>query len=34
VLKPGAYRLRVFAWPTGGGAPTVRSIPFRITRRS
>ncbi|MGE5274244.1 MAG: S8 family serine peptidase [Verrucomicrobiota bacterium] len=30
VLKRGAYRLRVFAWPTGGGAPTVRSIRFRI----
>jgi subtilisin family serine protease len=30
VLKHGAYRLRVFAWPTGGGAPTVRSIRFRI----
>ncbi|HZO61854.1 MAG TPA: S8 family serine peptidase [Gaiellaceae bacterium] len=30
VLRPGKYRLRVFAWPTGGGAPTVRSIPFRI----
>ena len=22
VLAPGRYRLRVFAWPTGGGAPT------------
>jgi hypothetical protein len=30
VLKRGGYRLRVFAWPTGGGAPTVRSIRFRI----
>jgi subtilisin family serine protease len=30
VLRPGAYRLRVFAWPTGGGAPIVRSIGFRI----
>jgi subtilisin family serine protease len=30
VLRRGAYRLRVFAWPTGGGAPTVRSIRFRI----
>jgi hypothetical protein len=30
VLKRGVYRLRVFAWPTGGGAPTVRSIRFRI----
>ena len=32
VLTPGAYRLRVFAWPTGGGRPTVRSVPFRITK--
>ncbi|HEY7604806.1 MAG TPA: S8 family serine peptidase [Gaiellaceae bacterium] len=31
-LKRGAYRLRVFAWPTGGGRPTVRSVPFRITK--
>jgi hypothetical protein len=31
VLARGAYRLRVFAWPTGGGRPTVRSVPFRIT---
>jgi hypothetical protein len=30
VLRRGAYRLRVFAWPTGGGAPTVRSVRFRI----
>jgi subtilisin family serine protease len=30
VLRRGAYRLRVFGWPTGGGAPTVRSIRFRI----
>ena len=30
VLKAGAYRLRVFAWPTGGGTPSVRSIRFRI----
>jgi hypothetical protein len=30
VLKRGTYRLRVFAWPTGGGVPTVRSIRFRI----
>jgi subtilisin family serine protease len=30
VLRRGAYRLRVFARPTGGGAPTVRSIGFRI----
>ncbi len=32
VLSPGAYRLRVFAWPTGGGRPTVRSVPFRIRK--
>ena len=32
VLAPGAYRLRVFAWPTAGGRPTVRSVPFRITK--
>jgi minor extracellular serine protease Vpr len=25
-LEPGAYRVRVFAWPTGGGPPAVRSI--------
>jgi subtilisin family serine protease len=31
-LAPGAYRLRVFAWPTGGGSPTVRSVPFRIAK--
>ena len=29
-LQPGAYRLRVFAWPTGGGRPTARSVPFTI----
>jgi subtilisin family serine protease len=30
VLRPGAYRLRVFAWPTGGGPPSIRSVRFRI----
>jgi len=30
VLKPGAYSLRVFAWPTSGGPPSTRSIDFRI----
>jgi hypothetical protein len=30
VLARGRYTLRVFAWPTGGGAPTMRSIDFRI----
>jgi subtilisin family serine protease len=30
VLRRGTYRLRVFGWPTGGGAPTVRSVRFRI----
>ena len=28
--QPARYRLRVFAWPTGGGTPSVRSIRFRI----
>jgi subtilisin family serine protease len=30
VLKPGRYRLRVYAWPTGGGSPSVRSLGFAI----
>jgi subtilisin family serine protease len=30
VLSPGAYRLRLVAWPTGGGRPSVRSVDFRI----
>jgi subtilisin family serine protease len=30
VLKPGAYTLRVLAWPTAGGAPSERSVDFRI----
>ena len=30
VLNPGAYSLRVFAWPTSGGPPSTRSIDFRI----
>ncbi len=30
VLPPGSYRLRVFAWPTGGGAPDSRSVGFTI----
>jgi hypothetical protein len=30
LLKPGRYRLRVFAWPTGGGRQSSRSIPFSI----
>ncbi len=30
VLARGRYTLRVFAWPTGGGAPTGRSIDFKI----
>jgi subtilisin family serine protease len=29
-LAPGRYRLRVYAWPTGGGPPASRSIPFSI----
>ena len=30
LLDPGRYRLRVFAWPTGGGPPDSRSIRFTI----
>jgi hypothetical protein len=30
VLDPGRYELRVFAWPTGGGSPTSRSVGFTI----
>ena len=30
LLEPGAYRVRVFAWPTGGGPPAVRSARFTI----
>jgi hypothetical protein len=30
LLDSGRYRLRVFAWPTGGGKPESRSIPFAI----
>jgi hypothetical protein len=30
VLRPGTYRLRLIAWPTGGGAPARRSIRFTI----
>jgi hypothetical protein len=30
VLAPGRYRLRVYAWPTAGGPPGQRSIPFSI----
>ncbi len=30
VLARGAYRLRVFAWPTGGGPPSSRSVRFAI----
>ena len=30
VLEPGRYRLRVYAWPTAGGPPGQRSIPFSI----
>ena len=32
VLKPGRYRLRLSAWPTTPGAPTVVSIPFEIAK--
>jgi hypothetical protein len=30
VLPRGRYRLRVFAWPTGGGSPESRSVGFTI----
>jgi subtilisin family serine protease len=30
VLARGRYLLRIIAWPTGGGAPTARSVQFRI----
>jgi len=30
VLRRGHYELKVLAWPTGGGAPDVRAIPFAI----
>jgi hypothetical protein len=30
VLRRGRYRLRVFAFPTGGGAPDSRSVGFTI----
>jgi subtilisin family serine protease len=30
VLPRGRYELRVVAWPTGGGSPTVRAVRFRI----
>jgi hypothetical protein len=30
VLPHGRYRLRVFAWPTGGGGPDTRSVLFTI----
>ena len=29
VLAAGAYRLRVFAWPTGGGSARSRSVRSR-----
>jgi hypothetical protein len=30
ILPHGKYRLRVFAWPTGGGGPDSRSVAFTI----
>jgi hypothetical protein len=30
-LGPGAYRLRLVAWPTGRGRATVRSLAFTVT---
>jgi subtilisin family serine protease len=32
VLHAGRYRLRLVAWPTAGGPPSVRSIPFEVAR--
>ncbi|HEY8773660.1 MAG TPA: S8 family serine peptidase [Gaiellaceae bacterium] len=29
-LEPGRYRLRVYAWPTAGGPPGLRSLSFSI----
>ncbi len=29
-LSPGDYRLRLVAWPTGRGQPTVRSVAFAV----
>ncbi|HZT46317.1 MAG TPA: S8 family serine peptidase [Gaiellaceae bacterium] len=31
LLKPGRYELRVLAYPTGGGAPSLQSTRFTIT---
>jgi hypothetical protein len=30
-LAPGDYRLRLVAWPTGRGKPTVRTVGFTVT---
>jgi len=30
MLRPGPYSVRLVAWPTGGGPPSVRSVEFRI----
>ena len=32
VLRAGRYGLRLLAWPTAGGAPSVRSVSFEIVR--
>ena len=29
-LRPGRYSLRLVAWPTDGGPPSVRPVAFRI----
>lgn len=29
-LRPGAYKLRLVAWPVAGGAPVVRVVPFSV----
>ncbi len=33
ILPPGTYDLRLSAWPTDGGAPTRRRVPFRVRER-
>ncbi|MFN2627762.1 MAG: S8 family serine peptidase [Gaiellaceae bacterium] len=30
VLRPGRYRLRLVAWPTDGGPPSTRRLPFVV----
>jgi hypothetical protein len=33
LLKPGAHRLRLLAWPTTGGRPSVASVSFEIRKK-